>query len=228
MKIGFDLISDLNLSEDNFDWEGKVTSLFCIVAGNISNDLAIVEKTLSQLSDLYQRVFYIDGALEHTNLDNYYDTIGIIQGICDTLENVVYLHDNIAILNDIAIVGCNGWNNCKQPESDEDALRLNAVAFQDVVYLTRTIQKLQVYNDVEKILVVTSTVPSDDVCFGDMITDMETPHPVLCLMNDTENKVKMWAFGSYENTVSNLLNDIQYVNNGCFNKKPYWAKRIEL
>jgi hypothetical protein len=35
MKIGFDLISDLNLSpNDSFNWENKATSLYCIIAGN--------------------------------------------------------------------------------------------------------------------------------------------------------------------------------------------------
>ena len=49
--IGFDLISDLNLSpEDSFNWEGKATSLYCIIAGNISEDLRTIKQTLSHLS----------------------------------------------------------------------------------------------------------------------------------------------------------------------------------
>lgn len=228
MKIGFDLISDLNLSDESFSWEGKVTSLFCVIAGNISNDINLVEKALNHLSDLYQRIFYIEGYLEHPNLDDYQETVTKLQNICDNLENVVYLHDNIAILNNIAIIGCNGWNKLNNRQSEETLLKLNAIAFQDVVYLARTVKKLQVYNDVEKILVITGSVPSDDLCFEDTISDMETPHPALCLLHDTENKVKMWVFGSYENTVNNTLNEIHYMNNGCFDKSPYWAKRIEL
>ena len=39
MILGFDIISDLNLSiDDTFTWEDKPTSLYCIVAGNVSND----------------------------------------------------------------------------------------------------------------------------------------------------------------------------------------------
>jgi len=51
MKFGFDLISDLELTDsDVFDWEGKSTSLFCLIAGNISDNLRVVQKTLKILS----------------------------------------------------------------------------------------------------------------------------------------------------------------------------------
>ena len=51
MNIGFDVISDLNLdAEDSFDWEGKATSLYLIIAGNISSDLRVIHQTLVHLS----------------------------------------------------------------------------------------------------------------------------------------------------------------------------------
>jgi len=59
MIFGFDVISDLNLSEnDNFDWEGKPTSLYCVLAGNISSDLTVLYKTVNILVN-YTRVFSI-------------------------------------------------------------------------------------------------------------------------------------------------------------------------
>ena len=55
--IGFDVISDLNLSaEDSFNWEGKATSLYCIVAGNVSSDLRTVLQTLTHVGRFYQGV----------------------------------------------------------------------------------------------------------------------------------------------------------------------------
>ena len=66
--IGFDLISDLNLyPEDSFNWEGKATSLYCIIAGNISEDLRTIKQTLSHLSKFYQGIFYTLGSLEYHN-----------------------------------------------------------------------------------------------------------------------------------------------------------------
>ena len=46
MNIGFDVISDLNLdAEDHFTWEGKATSLYLIIAGNISNDMRVIHQS---------------------------------------------------------------------------------------------------------------------------------------------------------------------------------------
>jgi HD superfamily phosphodiesterase len=87
MDITFDIISDLNLSEeDKFVWEDKVTSLFCIVAGNISHDIKIVQKTLTYLSTLYQGVFYIDGALENTNLKEHPEVVNALGAHHDEIE----------------------------------------------------------------------------------------------------------------------------------------------
>ena len=62
MTIGFDVISDLFLTpEESFNWEGKATSLYCVIAGNISNDVKVITQTLRHLSRFYQGIFYIDG-----------------------------------------------------------------------------------------------------------------------------------------------------------------------
>ena len=67
MIYAYDIISDLNLTEESvFDWEGKPTSLYCIVAGNVSSDIHVLYKTIKHLSTLYQGVFFIDGFLENT------------------------------------------------------------------------------------------------------------------------------------------------------------------
>ena len=82
MNIPFsiDLISDLNLSvTDQFDWTGKSTSLFCVVAGNVSDDLTVVDRVIGHLNEVYRGVLYIDGSLEHRNLFDYDDTIDQIK-----------------------------------------------------------------------------------------------------------------------------------------------------
>ena len=72
MKIGFDLISDLNLSpNDSFNWENKATSLYCVIAGNISNDIRTIALTLSHLTKFYQGVFYTPGSLEFKGIEVY-------------------------------------------------------------------------------------------------------------------------------------------------------------
>jgi hypothetical protein len=81
--IGFDLISDLNLSpEDSFNWEGKATSLYCIIAGNISEDLRTIKQTLLHLSKFYQGIFYTLGSLEYHHTIDVHKRTEEIHKIC--------------------------------------------------------------------------------------------------------------------------------------------------
>jgi hypothetical protein len=110
MKIGFDVISDLNLTPDeSFNWEGKATSLYCIIAGNISNDLRTIRQTLLHLSQFYQGVFYTAGSLEYENVPSMAARTQEIFKICSTVRNVASLHNHVVIVDGIAIVGTNGW-----------------------------------------------------------------------------------------------------------------------
>ena len=110
MIYAYDIISDLNLTEESvFNWEGKPTSLYCIVAGNVSSDIHVLYKTIKHLSTLYQGVFFIDGFLENTIIAEKDLVIQEITKIFATIKNAVYLHNNVVIMDGIAIVGVNGW-----------------------------------------------------------------------------------------------------------------------
>ena len=63
MTFTFDLISDLHVDTwpGEFSWESNVTSPYCVVAGDVSQDLDVTAKTLEHLGKCYQAVFYIDG-----------------------------------------------------------------------------------------------------------------------------------------------------------------------
>ena len=83
MKIGFDLISDLYLTEkDNFNWDNKATSLYCVIAGNISSDSRVIISTLNHLARFYQGIFYVPGQLEFSDVENYPQRIQEITRIC--------------------------------------------------------------------------------------------------------------------------------------------------
>ena len=220
----FDLISDLNLKPgDDFDWTNKTTSLYCVVAGNISSYLEVTKKVLTHLSKLYVKVFYIDGTLEHTINKHFSSTITILTNFCSSLKNVIFLHDNVSILNGIAIIGCNGWFNAKWDGEEKLASILN---FHDVVYLSKTIKQLQRYNDVRNIFVVSNSVPKGE----DLAPTLDKLYVDLTfsLMYDTEYKVTNWAFGSLFKMVNTVVDGINYNNNGKFNLEPYWLKKIIL
>ena len=118
LDIGFDIISDLNLEpNDNFNWEDKATSLYCILSGNISSDVQTMVNVLSHLSRFYQGVFYTPGLLEYDSspLQNINQRTADIQNISKKLPNVILLHHNIVIIDGIAIVGANCWENAHEP-----------------------------------------------------------------------------------------------------------------
>lgn len=231
ISLSVDIISDLNLKKiDDFNWEDKCTSLFCAVPGNISSDLVIVKEVLFRLSKLYRGVFYIDGYLEHKNIDEYYDNVTELRKICDELSNVVYLHNHVIILNNIAFVACNGWFNkkivCTSPIQSK---RIEDFRIEDIGYLTTTIKNLQLHKEAKKIIVMSSSTPIQELLFNqndDIFEDKVEPG--LALMVDTESKVSTWIFGGSNIVTDTVINNRHYVTNPYVNGQPYWPKRIEI
>lgn len=231
VPFSIDLISDLNLSDtDMFDWIGKPTSLFCAVAGNISDDLAVVERVLEHLDEVYRGVFYIDGSLEHADIYNYDERILRIKEICDRLPNVMYLHNHAIIVNEVAIVGCNGWFGNKKDIFDlEDVHQIQQLKMDDISYLSNTIKKLQNQPEVEKILLISNSMPSEYLAFKNPSSHFEDEmNLAICLMFDTEQKIKTWIFGTNDIVVDIKIDRIHFLNNPRDINIPYWPKRIEI
>ena len=108
--IGFDIISDLNLSpESSFNWEGKATSLYLIIAGNISSDLRTIRQTLLHLSRFYQGIFYTLGSTEYHQTSDIEARTNEIHKLCQTIKNVAVMHHHVVIVDGIALAGANGW-----------------------------------------------------------------------------------------------------------------------
>jgi UDP-2,3-diacylglucosamine pyrophosphatase LpxH len=259
MRISFDLISDLHIETwNNFDWTGQATSPFCIVAGDVAKDRTIVLETLKHLSQCYRVVFYIDGNDEHKY---YMKDIGQsyqdLNNTLDSMPNVVYLQDNVIVMDGIAIVGTNGWwsfdldpnidiNQTKYWWENEQIDPTNAQLVEDLsrtdaAYLIKTMQRLQRHQDVRKIIVVTHTVPRQDLINHDI--KLEGTYRFNCMGNslmemvqhsDTESKLHTWCFGHYHNPVDRLVRGVRFVNN-CrgrgdteHSNPVYYPKRIEL
>jgi predicted phosphohydrolase len=111
MELAFDLISDLHLEswQDN-DWTGRATSQHCVVAGDVCKDRADLIKFLRHLGTCYQGVFYIDGNDEHKlYMDKLSSSYRDLASRIRSVPNVIYLQDNVVVINGVAIVGTNGW-----------------------------------------------------------------------------------------------------------------------
>lgn len=227
--IGFDIISDLFLNpNDSFNWENKATSLYCIVAGNVSHDLRTLLQVLAHLSKCYQGVFYVPGILEYQTSDNLIARTAEIAAICSHVPNVVMLHQHVIIIDGVAVLGVNGWSSAGSLDTIEGMIN-TAARYEDHRYLNATLEKLQRHLDVKKIIVVTSAVPKEELYYGEEPAIVYDQIPLCNVLHvDTEHKVKYWVFGTYSKSVDTTSNDINYLNNPYLGKKPYWPKRLTV
>jgi UDP-2,3-diacylglucosamine pyrophosphatase LpxH len=260
MTFAFDLISDLHIETwDSFDWTGQPTSPYCVVAGDIARDRNVVAETLKHLGQCYQAVFYIDGNDEHRYyLDDISASYQDLTQVISNIDNVIYLQDNVVIINGVAILATNGWwtydfdplidyeqsqlwyqqyVNC----SSSSAIDINGIAYHDAAYIVNSIEKLQTHQDVKKIVIVSHTVPAPWLTEHDVnlvntwrYNCLGNSHLQLSLNEDTENKIHTWCFGHYHQGVDRDLNGIRYVNN-CrgrgdtpWSQTAYYPKRIEI
>ena len=227
--IGFDLISDLNLSpEDSFNWEGKATSLYCIIAGNISADLYTIKQTLSHLSKFYQGIFYTLGSLEYHNISDVVKRTNEIRKACHSVRNLAIMHHHVVVIDGIAVIGANGWYG-NTTYDEETASIIEVHRNEDILYLKNTIERLQKHLDVKKIVIVSNSVPGIELYFGEHPDTIDIQLNLnIALIADTENKVSHWLYGTYGKVVDTNINDLNYINNSSFNRNPYWAKRVEI
>jgi hypothetical protein len=239
MHFAFDLISDLHVETwDKFNWVGQPTSPYCVVAGDVSRDPEITMETLEHLGQQYAGVFYIDGNDEHRYyLDDLGSSYRLLDEAINGLKNVVYMQDNVVIINGVAILATNGWwtydfNPKFTPDesiawyqdyvqiSNSSANAITGVAYHDAAYIINSVSKLQKQQDVKSIVIVSHTVPAPwiinhDIDFSDYIgiNGMGNRHIQRALDEDTENKVKAWCFGHYHKSVDRDFAGIRYVSN---------------
>jgi hypothetical protein len=260
MTFAFDLISDLHIETwDNFDWTDQATSPYCVVAGDVCRDREVLINVLTHLGQCYAGVFYVDGNDEHRYYledlgESYQDLVRQIEHI----NNVVYMQDNVVIINGVAILATNGWwtYDMNPNLAVEDSImwyqnknqitlsaanNINGVAYHDAAYLINSVNKLQTHQDVNAIAIITHTLPGAWIIDHDLeLVDtwrfncMGNPYLLRALDEDTENKIKAWCFGHYHKSVDRNFNGVRFVNN-CrgrgdteFSQIAYYPKRIEI
>ena len=238
MNLHFDLISDLHTDEAALAWEGKPTSAMCVVAGDVARDRQQFLTTLRNLCQAYQTVLFIDGNEEHRwgleNLNQSYETLTAdLAGI----DNLIYLHDQVVIINSTAFVGTNAWtsfdysprfdiNECQRGVQEHYDISESAVngimlsSFYDTRYLENSIKRLQTHVDVRNIVIVTHFVPRGELLEHDpdinsnyRLNTSVNSHIHRCLEYDTENKIRTWCFGHYHQPVDAVQGNVRYVCN---------------
>lgn len=239
MSFAFDLISDLHVETwAGFDWTDQATSTYCVVVGDIARDRKLVIDTLKHLGQCYKAVFYIDGNDEHRYYYNdlnssYADLVRQIRKI----NNVVYLQDNVVVVDGVAILGTNGWWTYDlNPNIDAEQTSLwfqhqakvgsdvakiaGRMATNDAQYMTQSVKRLQTHSDVQKIVCVTHTVPDARLIDHDIglvntlrFNTMGNSFMMRALSADTEKKIHTWCFGHYHGSVDQIREGVRFVNN---------------
>lgn len=222
MEIGFDVISDLHLSPDeNFNWENKATSLYCLIPGNISSDTRTTIQTLAHLSRYYQGIFITLGTTDYQNITDYSARTKHLLQTYNSIGKVAVLHHHVVIIDGVAIAGINGWENSND--------RLLANRMDDLSYVSQAVSKLQRHLDVKKIVVLSNAVPKEELYFGEQPKYGEPEFYLdFSLRNDTEKKISHWVYGSYNKNVDTVIDGVNYVNNSYYKRRPYWPKRINI
>lgn len=228
MNYSVDLISDLNLQKSEiFEWTGKPTSLFCIICGNLSSDISVIKRVLEHLSTIYRGVFYIDGKLEHNDLLKYSDTIDELAEICKGISNVIYMHNHVVVLNNIAFVGVNGWYYNNKSLLNTDRIIVNGLQNEDLAYLSSTIKNLQEHSDVKKVIIFSACVPSEHLLYNSKeIRYYDGLEIALALVMDRQHIVTHWLYGGTTISGDLIHNGRRFINNPKDCIAPYWPKRI--
>ena len=261
MTFAFDLISDLHIETwDSFDWTGQATSPYCVIAGDVCRDRTLLVDTLTHLGQCYPGgVFYIDGNDEHRyQMDeigiSYYDLNKQIKNI----KNVVYMQDNVVIINGVGILATNGWWTYdfdpalefdqslafirdRYGISDSAARDIVGVAYRDAAYLMNSVKKLQKHHEVQAIVVVSHTVPGPWLAAHDLelvdtwrFNSLGNIQMGRVLLEDAENKINTWCFGHYHKPVDQDYNNVRYVSNPRgrgdteWCQRAYYPKRIQI
>lgn len=252
MTFAFDLISDLHMeSWPEFNWEHQPTSQFCVVAGDVAQDHTLLIDALEHLGKCYRAVFYIDGNDEHRNRyneigENYKDLVKNTHGI----PNVVYLQDNVVLIDGVAILGTNGWwtwdfdlnidaEQCSQWFCEKVKCNrhvpsvITSIATTDARYIASSVNRLQTHPDVKKIVLVTHTVPDSSLISHDISLVGDYRHNCMgnslisqALAVDYERKISHWCFGHYHSKVDRYIDGVRFVNNCRGRSDSEWKQSV--
>jgi len=254
MKIHFDLISDLHVDtwDEQFSWEGKATSPYAVVAGDISRVRSELRPILKEISRPYLMTMFVDGNDEHRwTLDNLGDSYKTLKQDIGDIENFIWLQDDSLVIDNVAFIGTNGWTSFDFAE-DKSYLenqrwmqetykismlagqQIEAMAMSDAGFLCRTVEKLQRHPDVKKIVMVSHFVPNIELVNHDIqlvkqpsrLNTTGNSFLLRCLEEDHEKKVNTWCFGHYHSDVDTVLNGVRFVNNCRGRGGTDWSKPV--
>lgn len=241
--MNFDLISDLHLdywTKNTKDWKGLGTSLYCVVAGDVSRNPRLTAGFLKHLSDAYQHVMFVDGNHEHNNrYDTIQDNENEFEELFSKISNLTYLSNSSCIIDDVAFIGTNGWwtfdfgegiNDSSRADamkdycartnwSMKDAIKLWDEAQYQAEFMMDAVSTIQTEESINEIVVVTHTVPRRNLVptgFAGTLSDwakLGNSFMEDVLKYDSEGKISTWCFGHFhEIAFDQVIEGVRYIS----------------
>jgi predicted phosphodiesterase len=209
-----------------------------LIGGDISNNIEDVRSVVNNAAEVYKSVVFVDGNHEHHNGQAY--TNNMSQLVDMQSERITFLHTAVPcfVKDDIAFIGANGWYDwrCYEPDFSHneayevwqrgmvDATKIlfddgkpDVLAAKQAEVLAQTVGLIA--KSVQKIVMVTHTVPRVDVCvIKHPSWNRSTPSFVNSAMNrvlqaEGAEKIACWLYGHTHARQDIVLDGIRYVNN---------------
>lgn len=240
--MNFDLISDLHIDQwpedKKLNFKGLGTSLTCVVAGDVSQNLHTTRNFLYQLSDYYKQVVFVDGNHEHKpSYENITDNCEWLEEELSRKSNITFLWDSTAVFGSTAIVGSNGWwtfdyaepyisrleqidEFCKAEKCDhKTAINIWDEAVENSEFLYNVVNDFNKTDMIKEIVIITHTVPKKDLIIPLPIMSTydlsKTYNSNLAdvIKADVNKKIKVWCFGHYHTTACDqTIDGIRYIS----------------
>ena len=121
----FHLLSDLHLEFYSYTLTNPNNCDALILAGDIGNiTKSNYKNLLKSASKLFKYTFVLKG--NHECYNHYVDeTDKIIQGYCNSFNNVYYLNKTVFDIDDIRIIGSTLWSNIQKTQKEYISMGLN-------------------------------------------------------------------------------------------------------
>ena len=239
----FDLISDIHLdywTQNIKDWKGLGTSLYCVVAGDISRNPRLSAGFLRHLSDCYRQIMFVDGNHEHNSkYSQIEDNEEEMNELLRKIDNVTYLANSSCVIDNTAFIGTNGWwtfdfserlGNASRLESMEaycrkegktmrEAIDLWTVAQDQAEFMAEVVGSMQNDHNIDEIVIITHTVPRTNIVspiFKGSLTDwakLGNSSMEDVLRYDYENKISTWCFGHFHEVAYDQIHEgVRYIS----------------
>lgn len=236
----FDYISDVH---DDF-WRGRELVLenpenipTLVVGGDLSNNRETTTGILNKYRKVYDNVLFVDG--NHDHYGNNQDKTWMYFHNRLSKIGVSFLPASGRIINGVLFIGTNGWydfRSCEDVEQNVQKERWHQfmadarvvdfterqpeeLAEDDSIWLSACINDAQENVNVDRIVVVTHSVPLRRFVVGPDHRWYNTNgsfHSTLlskCLTHNDNDKIKMWLFGHTHFTHHAHQDGVEYICN---------------